>query len=286
MRDVMIKHIKRLFYKVIRKAILKSLSEKYGKDDFGRLRAILFDAFSANYIVEDYPKIDKAIAGIDPILRERSMKFLLEAYPELNEQRCSGRQLIFDSSANIKVGKNVKFYSPYHIYESSIGDYTYIAQNPYISFATIGRFCSIGPNLICGWGIHPLNGISTHPMFFSTFKQNGMTLSSEDKVEERKHITIGNDVFIGANVIVLDGVTIGDGAVIGAGAVVSKDIPPYAVAVGCPIKILRYRFSEDLCKRLREIKWWNFDLEHLKDVEANIFNVNKFVDTYENRKEL
>lgn len=59
----------------------------------------------------------------------------------------------------------------------------------------IGKFCSIGPNFFCGWGVHPMDGISTSPMFYSTLKQNGMTLSLVDKVEERKNIRIGNDVF-------------------------------------------------------------------------------------------
>jgi acetyltransferase-like isoleucine patch superfamily enzyme len=58
---------------------------------------------------------------------------------------------------------------------------------------------------------------------------------------EPKPIRIGNDVWIGAGVSVLPGVTIGDGAVIGARAVVSKDIPPNAVAVGVPAKVVHYR---------------------------------------------
>lgn len=281
----MIRYIKKQFYKIIRKAIFKSLSEKYGGSDFGQMRKILLGAFKDWRIAEEDPKIEETLACLDPILKNRWDKFLLETYPEIQDLKCSGRNIMVDSFGKTATGKDVKLYSPYHIYECSIGDYTYIAQNPYMSYTTVGRFCSIGPNLICGWGIHPLDGISTHPMFFSTLKQNGMTLSSEDKVEERKHITIGNDVFIGANVIILDGVTIGDGAVIGAGAVVSKDIPPYAVAVGCPIKVIRYRFPEELCKRLRDIKWWDFDLEHLKDVEANLFNVKKFVEKYENQRE-
>ena len=148
----------------------------------------------------------------------------------------------------------------------------------------IGKFCSIGPNFICGWGIHPLNGISTSPMFYSTMKQNGVTLSSIDKVEERNQIKIGNDVFIGANVIILDGVTIGDGAVIGAGAVVSKDIPPYAIAVGCPIRILRYRFDEEVRKKFLSINWWNFEDEKLQDVENCFFEVNRFIEEYESKR--
>jgi maltose O-acetyltransferase len=54
-------------------------------------------------------------------------------------------------------------------------------------------------------------------------------------------VKVGNDVWIAANVTILKGVTIGDGAIIGAGAVVTKDIPPMAVAVGNPAKVVKYR---------------------------------------------
>lgn len=56
-----------------------------------------------------------------------------------------------------------------------------------------------------------------------------------------KRIVIGDDVWIGANVTVLKGVEIGNGAVIGGGSVVVNDIPEYAVAVGNPAKVLKYR---------------------------------------------
>lgn len=185
---------------------------------------------------------------------------------------------IDDSHRNVSFGKYTLVSSPSHINDSTIGDYTYIALNAYISQTDIGRFCSIGPNLFCGWGIHPINGISTSPMFYSLMKQNGITLSSVNKVAERKPIKIGNDVFIGANVTILDGVTIGDGAVIGAGAVVSKDIPPYAVAVGCPIRIIKYRFDEDRIKALQKIEWWSFDEERLRDVEKMFFEIDRFIE--------
>ena len=54
-------------------------------------------------------------------------------------------------------------------------------------------------------------------------------------------IIIEDDVWIGAKVNINKGVTIGKGAVIGGGAVVTKDIPPYAVAVGNPAKVIKYR---------------------------------------------
>ena len=180
-----------------------------------------------------------------------------------------------------RIEKNVKIYRPAHIKDSDINDYTYISTNAYISETHIGKYCSIGPNLFCGWGIHPTNGISTSPMFYSTKKQNGFALTDKDKIEERKTITIGNDVFIGANVTILDGVTIGDGAIIGAGSVVSKDIPDYAIAVGCPIKILKYRFNDDQISSLKRIQWWNFKEENLHDIEKMFWDIDEFIKKYD-----
>lgn len=56
--------------------------------------------------------------------------------------------------------------------------------------------------------------------------------------------TIGQDVLIGHGAILLRGISIGNGAVVGAGAIVTKDVPPYAIVVGVPAKVLRYRFDE------------------------------------------
>ena len=189
--------------------------------------------------------------------------------------------LIKNNIIESQIGKNVKIYKPSFINKTEIGDYTYISTNANISVTKIGKFCSIGPNLFCGWGIHPTNGISTSPMYYSTRLQNGVSLTDKDKIEERKLITIGNDVFIGANVTILDGITIGNGAIIGAGAVVTKDIPDYAIAVGCPIMIIRYRFNDDQIAALKRIQWWKFDEDKLQDVEKLFFNVDEFIKKYD-----
>lgn len=181
------------------------------------------------------------------------------------------------ASRNNLIEKNVKLYEPYFVGDCKIGKGTYIAINSIISNTNIGNFCSIGPNFTCGYGIHPINGISTSPCFYSTKMQNGMTYSSEDKVIERKEINIGNDVFIGMNVSILDGITIGDGAVIGAGAVVTKDVAPFSIICGVPAKHIRYRFSEEQIEKLLKIQWWNWDDERLKNVEKNFFDIDKFI---------
>lgn len=61
--------------------------------------------------------------------------------------------------------------------------------------------------------------------------------------ESRGGVVIEDDVWLGANVIILDGVTVGTGSVIGAGSVVTKDIPPYSIAVGVPAKVKDSRKS-------------------------------------------
>ena len=179
---------------------------------------------------------------------------------------------------NVKKGKNVRIETVSLLSDVEIGDYSYLSGNAIVSHTRIGKFCSIGPNFFCGWGVHPTNGISSSPVFYSSKAK--FTFSREDKIDEHPQITIGNDVFIGANVTVLDGVTIGDGAVIGAGAVVSKDIPPYAIAVGSPIQIKNYRFTEEQIEKMQHIAWWDFDERQLQEVERMFFDVDLFLDKF------
>lgn len=56
-----------------------------------------------------------------------------------------------------------------------------------------------------------------------------------------KKVVIKDDVWVGAGAIVLAGVEVGEGAIIGANAVVNKNVPPYTVVAGCPIKIIKKR---------------------------------------------
>lgn len=183
---------------------------------------------------------------------------------------------------NCIIDKFTKIYPPCCLSNIEVGYGSYISQNSNISNTIIGKFCSIGPNLVCGWGIHPLDSLSTSPMFYSTLRQNGMTLTKDNKIVERKPIMIENDVFIGANVTVLDGVKIGNGAVIAAGAVVSNNIAPYAIAGGVPAKVIKYRFESDKIEKLLTIKWWDWDIEELPKVEQYFSNVDEFIDKHYN----
>ena len=73
----------------------------------------------------------------------------------------------------------------------------------------------------------------------------------------KKQLLIGSDVWIGANAVILRGVTVGNGAVIAAGAVVNKDVPSYAIVGGVPAKIIKFRFNDEIIKKLKESKWYD-----------------------------
>jgi acetyltransferase-like isoleucine patch superfamily enzyme len=126
--------------------------------------------------------------------------------------------------------------------------------------------------------------VSTHPIFYSTKAQAGITFADRDYFEERKPIKIGNDVFIGANVIVLDGVTIGDGAIIAAGAVVTKNVPPYSIYGGVPAKLIRYRFEQETIDFLVNFQWWNKDREWLKNNFKYFHNIKEFFEEFANSR--
>ena len=175
------------------------------------------------------------------------------------------------------ISKNSKL-GPKSFFDNvSIGDYTYISECANVSKTIIGKFCSIGPNFYCGRGIHPIDGISTNPMFYSTQRQNGISFVRNDKIIERKEIIIGNDVFIGTNVTILDGVSIGHGAVIAAGAVVVRDVKPYEIVGGVPAKHIKFRFDNDKINEFLRMQWWDWPVEKLNLIEKYFFNVDDFL---------
>ena len=73
----------------------------------------------------------------------------------------------------------------------------------------------------------------------------------KDELPLKGDTVVGNDVWIGQNVTIMPGVRIGDGAIIGTNSVVASDIPPYAVAVGNPCRVVRFNETPKKHKRHR-----------------------------------
>ncbi|SEA26039.1 Acetyltransferase (isoleucine patch superfamily) [Flavobacterium gillisiae] len=175
---------------------------------------------------------------------------------------------------NVKFGNYNTFYDNIIVSNTEIGDFTYISSNSNIKNCKIGKFCSIGPNVQIGLGMHPTNYLSTFPAFFSTKKQGQISFVDKNYFVELGSVVIGNDVWIGANVMILDNVTVGDGAIIAAGAVVTKNVNPFSIVGGVPAKIIGSRFDEDKISNIIKMKWWDNDIEWIKN------NINLFTKKY------
>ncbi|GAB1540411.1 hypothetical protein NUACC21_30800 [Scytonema sp. NUACC21] len=139
----------------------------------------------------------------------------------------NGKILIFDA-AILDRGTDIKAHDNGWV---EIGRRTYVG--PYCTFAgpghiKIGEDCTIASHT----GIYANN----HNFADLTKPMNSQGVTSQG-------IEIEDDCWLGTGVKVLDGVRIGRGSVIGAGAVVTKDIPPYSIAVGVPATIVSQRKS-------------------------------------------
>lgn len=164
--------------------------------------------------------------------------------------------------------KGVKILKKARVGNCKIGRYSYIGINSNFSNTNIGSFCSIGPDVLCGLGDHPIDFVSTYPGFYSNQASGSYWFGHVHDFKEQQNTIIESDVWIGAKVIIKGGVHIGTGAIIGAGAVVTKNIPPYAIVGGIPAKILKYRFDENLISLLIESKWWEKNEETLKNLSC------------------
>lgn len=133
---------------------------------------------------------------------------------------------------------------------TKVGKYCYVSAFCGLNKVQMGNYCSIGPSVLIGNMEHDVNDYSTSPR-----------LSNCGRDDE---VVLGNDVWIGAQSFVRIGVKIGDGAVVGAQSFVNKDVPPYAIVVGTPAKILRYRFDEETIRKIQETKYWDKKPEEAK----------------------
>lgn len=135
----------------------------------------------------------------------------------------------------VDIGRSVHLYGSSFIETGSgggvsIGDNTHIQPgchiHSHVSSIRIGEQVEIAAN--CGFYSYSHGVKAGIPIIEQPIASDG-------------GIVIGSGVWIGFGVVVLQNVVIGEGAVIGAGSVVSRDIPPNAIAVGVPARVIRFR---------------------------------------------
>lgn len=210
------------------------------------------------------------------------------------------RDMVFECPLQLRPGK-------YDV--GIIGAFTYLGGDDSIfrHIKSIGRYCSIAGGIKTGLAEHPIDFLSTHPLFYGQWREwselgdfyslnhefvmKAKNCSVERLAERNQQIVIGNDVWIGENVTILRGVSIGDGAVVASGALVTRDVEPYSIVGGIPAKLIKYRFESEVRQRLMNIQWWDYsqdiflgvdfsNIERALDVlEKNVSDVPRFVCT-------
>ena len=174
----------------------------------------------------------------------------------------------------------------------SIDKFTYVTKEIHVrewaegAALSIGKFTAIADDVtIFLGGNHHIEWITTYP--FGLLHQN--YFDGEDitnQTETKGNVTIGNDVWIGSHTIIMSGVTIGDGAIIAAYSVVTKDVEPYSIVGGNPAKFIRYRFDEDIRTALLKLRWWDLEINHIKELvyelcdTPNIIKINYWLQKY------
>ena len=144
----------------------------------------------------------------------------------------------------------------------------------------IGRYSSLAHDLTFNIGInHNYHRVSSYPFENIDIWRDYCALGGDDC--NHNQIIIGHDVWIGAGATIMSGVRIGNGAVVGASATVAKDIPPYAIVVGNPARVIKYRFTEDVIAKLQAIKWWEWPVERIREALPLMRDTEEFINKYQ-----
>jgi len=155
-----------------------------------------------------------------------------------------------------------------------------------------GRYCSIASGVVIGPHEHPTNWLTTSRIAYYPQVNDWDDLLPEAaaaQVHAKKRpfssscplTTLGPDVWIGQGAFLKAGVTVGAGAIVGARATVLRDVPPYAIVVGTPGRVLRLRFPEAVVERLLRSEWWRYSIYDL--FEAPFDDIERALDVIEAR---
>lgn len=184
---------------------------------------------------------------------------------------CILQEAEVDSTAAISSG--VRFY------RGSLGRYSYISNNSYVTDCRIGSFTSISSDCYIGGTSHPLEWVSTSPVFHRWGNLMKKNFARHD-YDIFCRTEIGNDVWIGNRVMVKAGVHIADGAVIGMGSIVTKDVGPYEIWAGNPARFIRRRMPEETARRIAETAWWDWDDARITETAQDFTDPDAFVRKY------
>lgn len=189
------------------------------------------------------------------------------------------KKLRIPAIKNSIIHKTSKVCSASTVVNSKIDKYTYIGNNSTIIETEIGSFCSIADNVIIGGASHPLNWVSTSPVFL---EGRNILNKNFQECEYNPYLKtyIENDVWIGNNCLIKSGIKIETGAVIGMGSVLTKNVGAYEIWAGNPAKFLKKRFDDKIIEKLLNTQWWNEEDSMIQKKTNEFNNINKFIEQY------
>lgn len=193
--------------------------------------------------------------GLGYLLRKKMLSSLFQT---CGKSLILGKGIVLRKPGHIRLGNNVAI-DDYVMLDGCcegetairIGNKVIISKACVIQAKTgplkIGDCCDIGAHTI----ISSISSITLAPSVLiagncyiggARYHMADMEVPVMDQgIYSRGPVSIGEGTWIGASSTILDGVSIGKGCVIGAGSLVTKDVPDFAVAIGVPARVLRYR---------------------------------------------
>lgn len=177
------------------------------------------------------------------------LHFILYMYSKLV------KKIQIASVKNSLIDRTSKVSSRTNIISSSIGRYSYFGSDCKVVHAEIGNFCSIGDGVRIGAASHPMDWVSTSPIFCSGNNILGTNFAKEN-YEPYTRTTVQHDVWIGDGAFIKSGLMLSTGAIIGMGAVVTKNVGPYEIWAGNPARLVRKRFDDDTIAQLLASEWF------------------------------
>ena len=174
-----------------------------------------------------------------------SKEELHELFGRVGENVQVDKSVHLVSPKNITIGSNVRIDSWSFLSANKgieIGNHVHIAHGAYLfgggGTITIGDFC----------GVSLRASLFTSTDDFIDGWMTGPTVPDEYRKVKNEPIVMGKHAVVGAGAVVMPGVSLGTGCMVGAMSLVNMSVPDYAVVVGSPAKVMRWRNRERLMK--------------------------------------